>query len=90
MEFATTPTQDAVLEAVDHSAARHLPPAAVRRRDREHLPPYDLLSAMGEAGFFRPACIFALPDLPRTGAGKMLTAELAALLTPRLARRGNG
>lgn len=90
MEFSTTPTQDVVLKAVDRFAARRLPPDKVRRRDREHLSPNELLPAMGEAGFFRPACILALPDLPRTGAGKMLTAELAALLTPRLARRGNG
>jgi alkylation response protein AidB-like acyl-CoA dehydrogenase len=58
MDFATTPTQDAILETVDRFIARHLPPEEVRRRDRDHTPPYDLLPAMGEAGFFR----LALPD----------------------------
>jgi len=58
MDFATTPTQDAILETVDRFIARHLPPDEVRRRDRLHIPPYDLLPAMGEAGFFR----LALPE----------------------------
>ena len=42
----------AILASVDGFASRHLPPDEVRRRDREHQPPYDLLPAMGEAGFF--------------------------------------
>ena len=37
-----------------------------------------------------PAGIFALPNLQRNSAGKVLKAELAALLTPRPARRGSG
>jgi alkylation response protein AidB-like acyl-CoA dehydrogenase len=55
MDFATTPTQEAFLETVDRFIARHLPPEEVRRRDANHIPPYDLLPAMGEAGFFRLA-----------------------------------
>lgn len=55
MDFALTPTQEAMLETVDRFVAKHLPPEEVRRRDRLHIPPYDLLPAMGEAGFFRLA-----------------------------------
>jgi alkylation response protein AidB-like acyl-CoA dehydrogenase len=58
MDFATTPVQDAFIEAVDRFVAQHLPPEEVRRRDHAHVPPYDLLPAMGEAGFFR----IALPE----------------------------
>lgn len=58
MDFSTTPTQDAFLGTVDRFIARHLPPEEVRRRDAAHIPPYDLLPAMGEAGFFR----LALPE----------------------------
>jgi alkylation response protein AidB-like acyl-CoA dehydrogenase len=55
IDFAPTPTQAAFLETVDRFVARHLPPEEVRRRDAAHIPPYDLLPAMGEAGFFRLA-----------------------------------
>jgi alkylation response protein AidB-like acyl-CoA dehydrogenase len=79
MDFATTPTQDAFLEAVDRFAARHLPPDEVRRRDREHLPPYDLLPAMGEAGFFRIA-------LPETEGGLGEDWRTLALVQERLAK----
>ena len=79
MDFATTPTQDAFLEAVDRFAARHLPPDEVRRRDREHLPPYDLLPAMGEAGFFRIA-------LPEAEGGLGEDWRTLALVQERLAK----
>lgn len=79
MDFATTPTQDAFLDAVDRFAARHLPPEEVRRRDREHLPPYDLLPAMGEAGFFRIA-------LPEAEGGLGEDWRSLALVQERLAR----
>jgi len=55
MDLASQPTQDAILETVDRFIARHLPPSEIRRRDAGHIPPYDLLPLMGEAGFFRLA-----------------------------------
>jgi alkylation response protein AidB-like acyl-CoA dehydrogenase len=58
MDFAVSPAQMAMLDSVDRFCAKHLPPAEVRRRDAAHVPPYDLLPAMGEAGFFR----LALPE----------------------------
>lgn len=79
MDFATTPTQDAFLEAVDRFAARHLLPDEVRRRDSEHLPPYDLLPAMGEAGFFRIA-------LPEAEGGLGEDWRSLALVQERLAK----
>ncbi|MBM3523126.1 MAG: acyl-CoA dehydrogenase, partial [Alphaproteobacteria bacterium] len=50
IDFALTDEQSGFLDTVDRFIARHLPPDEVRRRDREHIPPYDLLPAMGEAG----------------------------------------
>jgi alkylation response protein AidB-like acyl-CoA dehydrogenase len=79
MDFATTPTQDAFLEAVDRFAARHLPSEEVRRRDREHLPPYDLMPAMGAAGFFRIA-------LPEAEGGLGEDWRTLALVQERLAK----
>ncbi len=58
MDFALSETQRALLDTVDRFCAHHLPPGEVRRRDAAHLPPYDLLPAMGEAGLFR----LALPE----------------------------
>ncbi|WP_137176989.1 acyl-CoA dehydrogenase family protein [Roseomonas sp. AR75] len=55
MDFSVAPTQQAFLETVDRFIARHLPPGEVRRRDAHHIPPYDLMPVMGEAGFFRLA-----------------------------------
>jgi len=52
MDALLTEDQRRILASVDGFAARHLPPDEVRRRDREHQPPYDLLPIMGEAGFF--------------------------------------
>ncbi len=79
MDFATTPTQDAFVDAVDRFAARHLRPDDVRRRDREHLPPYDLMPAMGEAGFFRIA-------VPEAEGGLGEDWRTLALVQERLAR----
>ncbi|MBL8697925.1 MAG: acyl-CoA/acyl-ACP dehydrogenase [Alphaproteobacteria bacterium] len=50
IDFALGEEQRGFLDTVDRFIARHLPPAEVRRRDREHVPPYDLLPEMGEAG----------------------------------------
>ncbi len=50
MDFALTDEQERTLDAVDRFMARHCPPDEVRRRDREHVPPYDLLPEMGALG----------------------------------------
>jgi alkylation response protein AidB-like acyl-CoA dehydrogenase len=54
---ARTPALDAaetraLLEAVDRLMARHLPPAEVRRRDREEDPPHHLPPLFAELGLF--------------------------------------
>jgi alkylation response protein AidB-like acyl-CoA dehydrogenase len=77
------PTQDqqAFLESVDRFMARHLPPDEVRRRDREHEPPYHLLPLMGEAGLLGvpfPECFGGL-DRPFSDA---------VFIQERLARHG--
>ena len=58
MDFALSDAQRAVLDTVDRFVARSLPPEEVRRRDREHIPPYDLLPELGQLGLFR----LALPE----------------------------
>src|SRR5437667_10016338 len=50
IDFCETDAQRQVLETVDRLIARHLPPAEVRRRDANHVPPYDLLPHFAEAG----------------------------------------
>jgi len=50
MDFSITEEQRLILDSVDRFMARHLPPDEVRRRDRDHIPPYDLLPIMGELG----------------------------------------
>jgi alkylation response protein AidB-like acyl-CoA dehydrogenase len=79
MDFSTTDTQRAILDTVDRFCAQHLPPAEVRRRDAGHVPPYDLLPAMGDAGFFR----LALPE-SHGGLGEDFTS--VALVQERLGR----
>lgn len=58
MDFALSDIQLALLDTVDRFVARRLPLEEVRRRDREHVPPYDLLTQLGELGLFR----LALPE----------------------------
>jgi alkylation response protein AidB-like acyl-CoA dehydrogenase len=81
MEALLTEDQRRILASVDGFAARHLPPDEVRRRDREHQPPYDLLPAMGEAGFF------AL-GVPQAEGGLGLGWTEVALVQERLGRHG--
>jgi alkylation response protein AidB-like acyl-CoA dehydrogenase len=49
---APSATQRQILDNVEAFLARRLPPEAIRRRDADHIPPYDLLPEMGRAGFF--------------------------------------
>ncbi len=56
-DFSISAEQQSMLEAVDRFLARRLPPAEVRRRDIEHVPPYDLLpelAALGVLGLVAP------------------------------------
>jgi alkylation response protein AidB-like acyl-CoA dehydrogenase len=80
MDFSISDTQQAMLETVDRFCARHLPPAEVRRRDAAHIPPYDLLPAMGEAGLFRLA-------LPPQHGGLGADWRSVALVQERLGQR---
>ncbi len=79
MDFSITDTQTAFLDTVDRFCAKHLPPAEVRRRDAAHMPPYDLLPAMGEAGLFRLA-------LPEAQGGLGEDWRSVALVQERLGR----
>ncbi len=81
MDFSLTEEQRAVLDTVDRFCARHLPIEEVRRRDRAHIPPYDLLPLMGEAGFFRLA-------LPPDRGGLGTDWRTVSLVQERLAWHG--
>lgn len=81
MDALLTEDERAILASVDGFALRHLPPAEVRRRDREHQPPYDLLPAMGEAGFF------ALP-VPQDQGGLGRSWREVSLVQERLGWHG--
>jgi len=81
MDFAISPEQVAILETVDAFMRRHLPPEEVRRRDREHVPPYDLLPLMGEAGFTGIA-------VPEAFGGQGLGWTTLSLVQERLGQRG--
>ncbi|MDP3416083.1 acyl-CoA dehydrogenase family protein [Falsiroseomonas sp.] len=47
-----TSEQAQILASVQALLARRLPTAEIRRRDAAHIPPYDLLPEMGQAGLF--------------------------------------
>jgi alkylation response protein AidB-like acyl-CoA dehydrogenase len=47
-----TEEQAQILASVEAFLVRRLPPTEIRRRDAAHVPPYDLLPEMGQAGFF--------------------------------------
>ncbi|MCZ8313705.1 acyl-CoA dehydrogenase family protein [Phreatobacter sp.] len=81
MDRLLTEDQRRILASVDGFAAQHLPPDEVRRRDREHQTPYDLLPAMGEAGFFALA-------VPEAHGGLGLGWREVALVQERLGRHG--
>lgn len=81
MDLLLTEDQRRILDSVDRFAARHLPPDEVRRRDREHVPPYDLLPHMGAAGFF------AL-GVPQADGGLGQDWRDVALVQERLGRHG--
>jgi alkylation response protein AidB-like acyl-CoA dehydrogenase len=55
LDFSPTDEQEQMLRAVAAFLDRRLPPEEVRRRDREHIPPYDLMTEMAALGLFRLA-----------------------------------
>jgi alkylation response protein AidB-like acyl-CoA dehydrogenase len=50
IDFAPTAEQHEMAAAVGALLARRLPPAEIRRRDEQHVPPYDLLPELGRLG----------------------------------------
>jgi alkylation response protein AidB-like acyl-CoA dehydrogenase len=79
MDFAIPEQDSLLLDGVDRFVARHIPPEEVRRRDEQHIPPYDLLPAMAELG------LFALP-LPPEHGGLGAAWSTVALIQERLGR----
>ncbi|SLN71387.1 acyl-CoA dehydrogenase family protein [Oceanibacterium hippocampi] len=77
-QFDTDERQTLILDTVDKFMARHMPPEEARRRDEGHVPPYDLLPLMGEAGFF------GLP-IPEAYGGTALDWYTVSLVQERLA-----
>lgn len=81
MDALLTEEQRGIVDSVDRFAARHLPPEEVRRRDAAHLPPYDILPLMGQAGLFGLA-------VPADHGGLGLGWTEVALVQQRLGRHG--
>ena len=52
MDFSISDEQRQILDSIDRFVDRRLPKEEVRRRDAEHVPPYDLLPEMGSMGLF--------------------------------------
>ena len=52
MDINTTANDDLrmILDTVARLVERHIPPEELRRRDRDHVPPFDLMPALGAAG----------------------------------------
>ena len=79
MLAAATGEQAQILASVEAFLTRNLPPAEIRRRDAEHVPPYDLLPEMGRAGFFALA-------VPQAQGGLGADWLTVALVQERLGR----
>jgi alkylation response protein AidB-like acyl-CoA dehydrogenase len=71
--------QAQILTSVETFLARALPPEEIRRRDAQHVPPYDLLAEMGRAGFFALA-------VPGAHGGLGADWHTVALVQERLGR----
>ncbi|MCR0982598.1 acyl-CoA dehydrogenase family protein [Roseomonas populi] len=79
IDFAPDETQLAILDSVDRFLQDRLPPDEIRRRDAGHVPPYDLLPALGELGLFRLA-------VPEEEGGLGLDWRTVMLVQERLGR----
>ena len=80
IDFSLTAEQQSVLDTIDVFLDRRLPPDEVRRRDREHVGPYDLLGDLAEIG------VLGLPFAAEYGGLAQPWVTLA-LVQERLARR---
>ena len=76
IDFALTDEQQQMLRAVSAFLDRRLPPEEVRRRDREHEPPYDLLPDMAALGLFRLAVPVEYGGLAQPWTSVALIQEL--------------
>jgi alkylation response protein AidB-like acyl-CoA dehydrogenase len=74
-----TAEQAQILASVETFLARALPPEEIRRRDAQHVPPYDLLPEMGRAGLFALA-------VPVAQGGLGADWHTVALVQERLGR----
>lgn len=74
-----TAEQAQILASVETFLARTLPPEEIRRRDAQHVPPYDLLAEMGGAGLFALA-------VPVAHGGLGADWHTVALVQERLGR----
>ena len=74
-----TAEQAQILASVETFLARALPPDEIRRRDAQHIPPYDLLPEMGRAGLFALA-------VPMAHGGLGADWHTVALVQERLGR----
>ena len=74
-----TAEQAQILASVETFLARALPQEEIRRRDAQHVPPYDLLAEMGRAGFFALA-------VPVAHGGLGADWHTVALVQERLGR----
>lgn len=80
IDFSLTADQQSILEAVDRFLAKRLPQEEVRRRDEQHIPPYDLLPELAELG------VLGLPFEEKYGGLAQRWTTLA-LVQERVAER---
>ncbi len=69
-----------ILDTVDRFVDRHIPPEELRRRDREHQPPVDLLPQLGESG------LLGLP-FPKKYGGQELPWTVVCQVEERFGQR---
>jgi len=69
-----------IMETVDRLVERHIPAEELRKRDRDHIPPFDLLPALGDAG------LLGLP-FPEQYGGQDLPWDVVCRVEERLGYR---
>jgi len=71
-----------ILDSVDRFVDQHIPPEELRRRDRDHEPPFDLMPALGKAG------LLGLP-FPEAYGGQALPWSIVTRVEERLGYRAS-
>ena len=71
-----------ILDSVDRFVDQHIPPEELRRRDRDHEPPFDLMPALGKAG------LLGLP-FPEAYGGQALPWPIVTRVEERLGYRAS-